>query len=393
MLQKAASVSACLGRHTAVALFQWEANYLEPWATTVLGFLMPAWAACHPRGVRRTSGVTVRAGSSSPALDWAHGNQRTWWLQWNFGGALCFRQQMQYSTSGQTTRAACIWAVPHSESSAFFGPNHDQEPWPAPPQPWEELGVDSFSGCTWPTLSGEIPVQQMRPNISPGMWQGQGHSWLLPYPETSWGDSTSPDQGGRLGWWKSKSKTEGALPHRKCWCLARGSWRPPGAERVTKTLICLSACQEGGDLSSHLLTRQKASHCCDCSEGGGTFPGRWVMWVWPAHRLTEHPPSNSALQTPACFEKHLLITFRQRHLWLKAMIPGFWRQTLGLGLNAIIPTTEQLNKKTPYKRKWDLKKSPVWKKSHIFNFDPAHDLGNTLVDSPFFRYLTTHSDK
>lgn len=107
-----------------------------------------------------------------------HSNKRNWWLQWNFVGVLCLRPQMQYSTSGQTMRGACIWVVPHSECSpgcvwftqlsAFFRPNHDQEPQPDPPQTCEEMGVDNFSGCTWPTLSGEIPVQQTRPDTSPG---------------------------------------------------------------------------------------------------------------------------------------------------------------------------------------------------------------------------------
>lgn len=152
-------------------------------------------------GVSRTSGVTLWAGSSSPALYWAHSNKRTWWLQWNFVGALCLRPQMQNSTSGQTMRGACIWVVPHSKCSpgciwftqlsAFFGHNHDQEPQLDLPQPCEEMGVDNFSGCTWSTLSGETSAQQTCPGICPGMY------WLLVGSRTC---LTSSPSWNIMGW-------------------------------------------------------------------------------------------------------------------------------------------------------------------------------------------------
>lgn len=123
-------------------------------------------------GVSRTSGVMLWDGSSSPALYWAHSNK-------NLVATVGVLSQTTDAT-GQTMRGAHIWVVPHSKRSpgciwfiqlsAFFGHNHDQEPQLDLPQPCEEMGVDNFSGCTWPTLSAESPVQQMCPDICPGTY-------------------------------------------------------------------------------------------------------------------------------------------------------------------------------------------------------------------------------
>lgn len=114
MLQKAASVSSCLGRGEQLLLYssrklttwshepqQCEGSYCQPGS-------LPS-----SQELRGHQGLPMRAGSSSPALGWAHNKKRTWWLQWNFVGVLCLRPQMQYSTSSQTMRSACIWVVPH----------------------------------------------------------------------------------------------------------------------------------------------------------------------------------------------------------------------------------------------------------------------------------------
>lgn len=217
---------------------------VEPRATTVLGFLMPAWQPTILTGIGRTSGLTMRAGSSSPALGWAHNNKRTWWLQWNFVGVLHLRPQMQYSTSGQTMRGACIWIVPHSECSpgfiwftqvsAFFGPNHDQEPQPEPPQPHEEMGVD-LTHTVWRDPCTADMSRYLSRNVLyvggvrdiPDILPILKHDGVTALILTKEGDPG--------GWWKPNSqKTEGALSHRKCCLLAGGNWRPTGTERVTK---------------------------------------------------------------------------------------------------------------------------------------------------------------
>lgn len=119
---------------------------------------------------------------------------------------------------------------------------------------------------------------------------------------------------------------------------------------------------------------------CNRSEGGGTFPGRWVMWVWPAHRLTDlqadGAPALKLCPANPCLLWGTFTPHLQAKTSLKATTAGIWKQILGL--NTTISTTEQLNKKHPASGNRILKKSPVLKKLHIFNFDLPHALQNTL---------------